>query len=121
MNRPFVVLPLALMVSLLGTVGQTLLKLSINRLPRGLGPLSTSIHLSCDWRFVLGVLITGTGTLTWLYLLSRADLSYATPFLGIGIVLITLSSALLLHEPVGVQRLAGAIVIAIGIFLVGRS
>ena len=121
MNKPSVVIPLVVLVNVLGALGQTLLKRAINGVPSGSGPWGAVGSLAQNGVFYGGALLTGAGVLTWLYVLSRADLSYATPFAGLGVVLISIASAVMLHEPVGLQRLLGTLVIAVGVVLVARS
>lgn len=57
----------------------------------------------------------------WVTVLSRTEVSFAYPFLGIGFVLVTLVSALLLGEAVSVQRIAGTALIALGVAVLARS
>ncbi len=121
MNKPSVVIPLVVVVNVLGALGQTLLKRAINGVPAGTDLWGAAGSLAGNATFYGGAFLTGGGVLTWLYVLSRADLSYATPFAGLGVVLISISSALLLHEPVGLQRLLGTLIIAVGVVLVARS
>ncbi len=121
MNKPSVVIPLVVVVNVLGALGQTLLKRAINGIPSGSAAWGAVAFLARDGTFYGGACLTGAGVLTWLYVLSRADLSYATPFAGLGVVLISVASAVMLHEPVGLQRLLGTLIIAAGVVLVARS
>jgi uncharacterized membrane protein len=121
LNRPAVVIPIVLLVTILGALGQTLIKRALNAIPADLGGLRAVHHAASNPVLYAGFVVTGLGTLSWLYVLSRAPLSYATPFAGVGIVLVMLCSAFLLGEPVGSARIAGTIVIAIGVALVARS
>lgn len=121
MNKPSVVIPLVVVVNVLGALGQTLLKRAINGIPPASDLWGSVGFLARSGTFYGGALLTGGGVLTWLYVLSRADLSYATPFAGLGVVLISIASAVMLHEPVGVQRLLGTLIIAVGVVLVARS
>ena len=121
MNNPAFVLPMALLVTALGALGQTLMKKAINLIPAGAPwPEAIGVVARSGWLW-LGAVITGLGTLSWFVVLSRAELSYATPLAGIGIVLVMISSAVVLGEPVGPMRIAGTIVIAVGVWLVMRS
>ena len=121
MNKPSVVIPLVVVVNVLGALGQALLKRAINGITAGSGLWGSAGFLARDGTFYGGAFLTGGGVLTWLYVLSRADLSYATPFAGLGVVLISIASAVMLHEPVGLQRLLGTLIIAVGVVLVARS
>jgi drug/metabolite transporter (DMT)-like permease len=69
----------------------------------------------------LGVTLYALGTFSWLYVLTRVDLSYAFPFLGLTYVLVTLASCLLLGEYVSLLRWSGIIIISVGVILVSTS
>jgi len=57
----------------------------------------------------------------WVTVLSRAEVSFAYPFLGIGFVLVTFASAFLLGEAVNTQRIAGTALIALGVVVLART
>ena len=121
MNNPAFVLPMALMVTALGAVGQTLMKKAINLIPAGATWIEAiGVAARSGWLW-LGVAITGLGTISWFVVLTRAELSYATPLAGIGIVLVMVSSAVILGEPLGAMRVMGTLVIAAGVWLVMRG
>jgi len=120
-NNPAFVLPMALLVTSLGALGQTLMKKAINLIPPGAPwPEAMAVVGRSGWLW-LGAAITGLGTLSWFVVLSRAELSYATPLAGIGIVLVMISSAVILGEPVGAMRVVGTLIIACGVWLVMRG
>jgi drug/metabolite transporter (DMT)-like permease len=56
-----------------------------------------------------------------LYTLSRAEISFAMPFLGMGFVATMITSSLFLHESIGPARIVGTVVIVLGMALVARS
>jgi uncharacterized membrane protein len=68
-----------------------------------------------------GLLVHLSGTLVWLLVLSRLDLSAAYPMGSLNYVLITLCSALLLHEQVPLMRWMGTSLILGGIVVVARG
>lgn len=121
MNRLSIVLPLVLLVSALGALGQTLLKLAINRLPPGTSVAHAIPILLQSGTFWAGGLITTAGSVTWLYVLSRAHISYAMPFLGLGMVMTAATSVLILNEPIVPARIFGTVVVAVGLAFVARS
>lgn len=57
----------------------------------------------------------------WIYVLSRSEVSYAYPFLGLGFVLVALTSWFLLGESLTIQRLAGTVLVAVGVLIIARS
>lgn len=70
---------------------------------------------------VIGLGLYGIGALLWLFVLGRAPLSLAYPFVGIGFILTMLAGAVILNEPVNGARVAGTLCIALGCVLVARS
>jgi multidrug transporter EmrE-like cation transporter len=69
----------------------------------------------------VGLGLYGLGAMLWLFVLGRAQLSLAYPFVGIGFILTTLAGAFCLQESVSPARIAGTLLIAIGCVLVARS
>lgn len=57
----------------------------------------------------------------WVVALSRAELSFAYPFIALGFVATTVASAWLLHEPVSAMRWGGVGMIVFGVMLVARG
>jgi drug/metabolite transporter (DMT)-like permease len=71
---------------------------------------------------VLGGLgLYGLGTVLWLGVLSRVELSQAYPFVGLSFVLTAIFGAVLFHDALSPQRIAGIAAIVLGVWLVGRS
>ena len=72
--------------------------------------------------FVIGGIgLYGISALIWLMVLSRVELSFAYPLVSIGYVAVMLMSRVLFHEQVSGVRIAGALVICAGVFLISRS
>jgi multidrug transporter EmrE-like cation transporter len=115
---------LALLATLIATLGQLLLKTGM----RQVGPISGS-DLSNPFPLLLTVFtnpwiliaipIYVAGFLMWLIVLSKLDLSHAYPFLAVTYVLVPLLSWLLLGEQVPSMRWIGIAVICVGLVLVG--
>lgn len=70
---------------------------------------------------LLGLGLYGVGALLWLFVLGRAPLSLAYPFVGIGFILTMLAGAWWLDESLSAARIAGTLMIAAGCVLVARS
>lgn len=68
-----------------------------------------------------GLALYGLGAVLWLFVLARAPLSLAYPFVGLGFVLTMLAGVFVLGEQVGAARIAGTLMIAAGCVLVARS
>jgi len=71
---------------------------------------------------VLGGLgMYGLGTVLWLAVLTRVELSQAYPFVGLSFVLTALFGWLLFNDAMSAARIGGVALIVAGVVLVGRS
>lgn len=61
------------------------------------------------------------GALVWLFVLSRAEVSYAYPFVSVGVILTMILGFLVFGEHIGPSRMLGAALIVTGIVFVARS
>jgi len=68
-----------------------------------------------------GLVCYALSIVMWVTVLSRAEVSYAYPFLGLGFVFVTIASAFLLGEALSAQRLAATALIAAGVVVLARS
>jgi drug/metabolite transporter (DMT)-like permease len=68
-----------------------------------------------------GLACYGLSVLLWIYVLSRAEASYAYPFLGLGFVLVAVAGWLLLGEDLSPQRLGATLVIMAGVAWLART
>jgi len=117
---------LALLATLIATLGQLLLKSGM----RQVGPISRAdlshplpliLTVFTNPMILIAVPLYVAGFLTWLIVLSKLDLSYAYPFLAVTYVLVPLLSWLFLGEQVPSMRWIGIAVICMGLILVGRA
>ena len=106
-------------------VGQLLMKrgmTDVGVITGELSLLASSLGRAFLNPFVLaGVGAYAAGSIFWLILLSRVDLSYAYPALSLGYVLITIVSVIFLGEEVSALRWLGVAVICLGVILISRS
>lgn len=65
-----------------------------------------------------GLFVFGISVCAWLYVLSRVDVSFAYPFVSLGMVLTVLSGWLILGESVPLLRIAGLVLIVAGVMVV---
>lgn len=68
-----------------------------------------------------GLMLYTLGALVWLLVLARVELSFAYPFVGLGFIVTMLFGWLFLGDALGVQRVAGTLLIASGVVLVARG
>ncbi|WP_293882423.1 hypothetical protein [Sphingomonas sp.] len=105
------------------SLAQLALKIGVNAAaagrPAGVGGEMSSLVTSP--MVVVGLGLYGVGACLWLFVLGRAPLSLAYPFVGMGFILTTLAGVLYLNESIGAGRIAGTMLIAIGCIVVARS
>ena len=68
-----------------------------------------------------GLACYGLSLVTWIFVLSRAEASYAYPFLGLGFVLVAAIGWAFLGENVTPQRLVAILMIAGGVVLLAST
>lgn len=69
----------------------------------------------------VGLGLYGLGAAVWLFVLARAPLSLAYPFVGLGFILTMFAGALAFQEELSPARIVGTVMIAAGCVLVARS
>lgn len=101
--------------------GQLLMKTGLNQL----GAL-TDINVAVFFRMVFnpyvfgGIISYGIGFIAYLFALSRLDQSFAYPMFALGYVLVPLYNWIVMHEPFSVARLAGILLVLVGVSLISR-
>ena len=70
---------------------------------------------------VFGMLLMVVSMGSHLVVLSRVEISYAYPFLGLSFALVTLYGYYFLSEPMNMFRITGVMLIVTGVALVARS
>lgn len=110
-------LSLILIAVMFGVSGQICLKLGVNGLDK-----QHFVFAAATSPYVIGgLMLYGLGAMVWIVVLSRVDLSFAYPMLGLTYIGVLLASALILGETVGPLRWLGTLIILTGVFLVARS
>lgn len=66
---------------------------------------------------VLGIFFYGLSSVFWIIALSKADLSFVYPFTALTFIIVYVLSILILHESIHTNRLAGSLIIILGIFV----
>lgn len=107
------------------TAAQLLLKVGMARIGHfdvsfaNLIPTSTQVFTSLP---VLGGLACYVcSVLVWLVVLSRVDVSMAYPMMSLGYIFTGLAAYAWLGEALGPMRLAGMVVIMIGVWMVAKT
>lgn len=120
-----VALPLVLFSVMLNSAAQILLKEAMNRI--GHFAISWDNLVPIGWRiathpfFIAGMLCYVFSLSSWVLVLSRIDVSVAFPLSSMSFIICALAAYFLLGENLSFVRVAGIIVIMIGVFLISRS
>ena len=120
--KAFLLLLLAISLSV---TGEFLLKSGMNQV--GLLSLSPEAFLLGLKRAFSTPQVLGgfafifAGSIIWLAVLSRVDLSWAYPMLSLGYLFVVLTSWFFLGESFSLLRLAGTLFVCLGVFLIFRS
>lgn len=109
----------------ISVTGELLLKHGMNQV--GVLSLHPDNILPGLWRsftspfVLLGFAAVFTGSIFWLSVISRADLSFAYPMLSLGYILVVIASWAFLNEHFNPVRLLGVLVICVGVVIVSRT
>jgi multidrug transporter EmrE-like cation transporter len=123
---PLSILGLILLSISLSAIAQVLFKLGMTSaavkqaLAAG-SPMQAAIAVLLSPGVLGGLSLYGIGTVLWLGVLSRTEVSQAYPFVGLGFVLTALIGYFLFGDAIGPLRIAGIALVIAGIFLVSRS
>jgi len=118
-------IPLILFTVLTNFLSQIMLKKGMMSLPKfalNAGEIAGSVFAIVfnPWVF-FGLIMMVISMGSHLIVLSRVEISFAYPFLGLSFVLITLWGYFALGEDVTIWRVAGVLLICSGVALVARS
>lgn len=109
----------------LSVFAQVMLKAGVNSLGKlsfvGANFMVTFKSLLLNPLVMLGFVTYALSALFWLFILTRVELSFAYPMMGLSFVLLALVSMIFLGENVSFVRWAGVFVIVFGVFLISRS
>ena len=117
--KVFLTLLLAIVMT---TTGEMLTKAGLNRVGE---PFSFRWDIIwrtfTNWMVLLGFALIFGAAVLWLVVISRVNLSLAYPILALGYVITVVASWLFLSEPLTWQKVAGSVVICLGVGLVSWS
>jgi uncharacterized membrane protein len=107
------------------TTAHLLLKqgmLSVGPFPQDISQLGSFLLRTCTNPYVIGsAILTIVTAVSWIFAISRAQLSYLYPFMALSFVLVAIFSLVLFKEDITALRWFGISIICIGVFLVARS
>lgn len=70
---------------------------------------------------LVGFVMYGLSTIFWLIALSKKDLSFVYPFISLTYVLVLVLSSMVLKESIGMNKIAGTLMIIIGLIIISRA
>lgn len=118
-------IPLILFTVLTNFLSQIMLKKGMSEI--NLGSLNTGNVLTALPSILFNIFVVGgllvmvISMASHLLVLSKVDISFAYPFLGLSFVLITLWGYYVLAEPMNIYKIAGVAFIVCGVALVAKS
>lgn len=105
-----------------GAIAQLLLKTGIDSVKGDtVGFTGLIIAAFTNLRVLVGFVLYAFGSVLWIVVLSKAELSYAYPMIALAYVVVTILSKVFLHEEVTLVRWSGLALICCGVFLISRS
>ena len=107
-----------------GAFAQTMMKLGTRRLGQAdsIPLLQYLSQLIFSPLILLATASYGLGVIIYMFILSRTDLSFLYPVMtALGLIFATIISAVLFQEQISAIRLAGIIVVIMGVFLISKS
>lgn len=105
----------------LSATGEVLLKIGMRQFGAFSLTPSNLVHAFTMPPVIGGFAFVFGGSLFWLATISRADLSWAYPMLALGYILVVTASWFILNEALSPLRVAGLLVICVGLVMVARS
>ncbi|MFD0676204.1 MULTISPECIES: cation/cationic drug transporter [unclassified Paenibacillus] len=99
---------------LLGAFAQILMKI-------GTGKAETMIKIFLNPYVMSGLVLYGLSAITWIFAISKVQLSFAYPMVSLGYVLVFVLSYFVFKEPIGILRCAGLLTIVAGVVMISKS
>ena len=118
-------IPLILFTVLTNFASQVMLKKGMTKIDRFevslSGFMASATGIIFNGYVILGLLVMVISMASHLVVLSRVEISYAYPFLGLSFVLITLWGYFVLGEGVDLWRVSGVLLICAGVAVVAHT
>ena len=118
-------IPLILFTVLTNFASQILLKKGMTSLPpfdiSAAGVKGAAFDIIFNFYVISGLFVMVVSMASHLVVLSKVDISYAYPFLGLSFVLVTAWGYFVLAEGVNMWRILGVLFICLGVSLVAKS
>jgi multidrug transporter EmrE-like cation transporter len=111
---------------LLSAFAQIVLKMGMSN-PMVLSAIQSQSQLRIFQSIVTNIYVIGGLTLyfasaaVWLFVLAKVDVSYAYPFVGLGFVVTMLLAFFISGEPLTATKIAGTLLIALGVAVISQG
>ena len=114
---------LILISVLLGASGQILMKYGTMRVETNADDSAFDLLLKYFTNISVlgGVGLYALSAITWIFALSKVQLSYAYPMVALGYVVVVAASYFIFGDSISVMRVAGLLAIVIGVILISQS
>lgn len=104
----------------LNSIAQIFLRFGMSNLDKKLSlSMAVIFHLITNFYVFFGATLYGMSFIVWLYVLSKAKVSYAYPFISLSYVIVAVLALLMLGEKIPLNAWLGIILIVIGVSFVG--
>jgi len=118
-------IPLILFVVVTNFLSQILLKKGMTDIGEfdlnGAGLWNIAGTVATNWAVIAGLIVMVISMASHLVVLSRVEISYAYPFLGLSFVLVALYGYYFLDEAVTLWRSAGVLLIVAGVAVIAKT
>lgn len=113
---------ISILVSVLfSVIAQILLKYGMSNITtNNMGWFDVGYSVLTNGFVVLGLTCYGMSMVTWLYVLTKVDVSKAYPFVGLGFIGTMLFAHYFLNEAVTVSKLIGTLMVVAGVILLAK-
>jgi len=116
-----ILLPLAILQSLLLASGQVLLKFALGRmLPFSMLSGAFWKSVFANWQFALCGLCYGAGSILWFYIIKHFPFSMAYPMVSLSYVFGMIAAIIFFHEPVTLTKWLGVLLIMAGCYFIAK-
>lgn len=117
-------LPVIILCVILSTGAQLILKAGANRINENLQD-ATGIW-SIFWTLlnmpiIIGMCIYVISAVTWIWILTKVDISIAYPFISLGFIMTLLFGWLIFGESLSTQKILGTVLIVVGCIFITRA
>lgn len=108
---------------ILGGFGQFLLRVGMKSYGQVsvLGAFKQLFSIIFTPSIFMGFILFALSSILWLSVISKNQLSYAYPMVGIGYIFTMILSKLFLNESIGAFKIIGTLLIISGVFFMSRS